>query len=104
MLVWKTYFGTAPYLARLLPFFHRYAGGAKAESKVSWNGRESFEKAAPYPWFAKTQFTHSQRLTAVMASEKVVSTLPGHSTRPAARARTGNRSYNTATTENNPNR
>src|SRR5208282_2855541 len=41
--------------ARLLPFFHRYAGGAKAESKVSWNGRESFEKAAPYPWFAKTQ-------------------------------------------------
>ena len=28
--------------------FHRYAGGAKAESKASWNGRESFEKAAPY--------------------------------------------------------
>ncbi len=25
-----------PYLARLLPFFHRYAGGAKAESKASW--------------------------------------------------------------------
>ena len=45
----------------------------KAESKVSWNGRESFEKAAPNPWFAKTQFTHSQRLTAVMASEKVAS-------------------------------
>ena len=55
--------------ARLLPFFHHYAG-AKAESKASWNGRESFEKAAPYPWFAKTQFTHSQRLTAVMASER----------------------------------
>src|SRR5271166_1740552 len=91
-------------LARVLPFFHRYAGGAKAERKASWNGRESFEKDAPYPWFAKTQFTHSQRLTAVMASEKVVSTLPGHATRPAARARTGNRSYNTATTENNPNR
>ena len=90
--------------ARLRPFFHRYAGGAKAESKVSWNGRESFEKAAPNPWFAKTQFTHSQRLTAVMASEKVVSTLPAHSTRPAARARTGNKAYNTATTEYNPNR
>src|SRR5271166_1869416 len=75
--------------ARLLPFFHRYAGGAKAESKTSWNGRESFEKAAPYPWFAKTQFTHSQRLTAVMASKKVVSTLPGHSTRPARAPATG---------------
>src|SRR5262249_38526798 len=64
--------------ARLCPFFHRYAGGAKAESKASWNGRESFEKAASNPWLAKTQSTHSQRLTAVMASEKVVSALPGH--------------------------
>src|SRR5262249_52472421 len=90
--------------ALLCPFFHRHAGGAKAESKASWNGRESFEKAASNPWLAKTQSTHSQRLTAVMASEKVVSALPGHPTRPAACARAGNRAYNTATTENNPNR
>src|SRR5512135_400835 len=54
--------------------------------------------------FAKTQSTHSQRLTAVIVSENVVSTLPGQSTPAADLEGLGSRSYSKATTENNPNK
>ena len=95
--------GTA-HLARLLPFLESYAVGARAESKASWNARGSFEKASLNPWCAKTQSTHSQRLTAVIASENVVSTFPGQSTRALDLLCLGSRSYSNVTTENNPNR
>src|SRR5512135_517389 len=82
----------------------RYAAGAKAESKVFRNARGSFEKASLNPWCAKTQSTPSQRLTAVIASENVVSTLPGQSTPAADLMGLGSFFNDTATTENNPNR
>src|SRR5512135_3222902 len=82
----------------------RYAAGAKAESKVFRNARGSLEKASLNPWFAKTQSTHSQRLTAVIVSENVVSTLPGQSTPAADLVGLGSSSNSKATTENNPNK
>ena len=53
---------------------HRYAAGAKAESKRFRSARGSFEKASPRPRCAKTQSDHSQRLTVAIASENVAST------------------------------
>src|ERR1019366_2893582 len=53
---------------------------------------------------AKTHSTHSQRLTAVMASENVTSFLPGHSTARSRAYFLGNWLYNPATTVYSPNR
>jgi hypothetical protein len=51
---------------------------------------------------AKTHSSHSQRLTAVMASEKVTSSLPGHCTARSRADRLGNCWYKQATTVDTP--
>src|SRR3954462_817488 len=53
---------------------------------------------------AKTHSSHSQRLTAVMASEKVTSCLPGQFTARTWAYRRGNWLYKQATTVYSPNR
>jgi hypothetical protein len=53
---------------------------------------------------AKTHSSHGQRLTAVMASEKVTSRLPGQSTARARAYRFGNWLYKQATKVYSPNR
>src|SRR3954451_12893033 len=62
------------------PFFEDQAAGASAWSSRQRKGCVSFSKASRCPGIAKTHSTHSQRLTAVMASENVTSCFPAQST------------------------
>src|SRR5262249_49521612 len=85
-------------------YIEAHVAGARAWSRTARKGRESFSKASRWPGIAKTHCCHSQRLTAVMASEKVMSCLPGQSTTRTWVYRRGNWLYRAATTVYNPNR
>src|SRR5436190_8431412 len=89
---------------RLLPISEGQAAGAKAWSSRQRKGRGSFSRGSRYPGIAKTHSTHSQRLTAAMASENVTSCFPAQSTARTPAYRLGNWLYKHATTVYAPNR
>ena len=79
------------------------AAGARAYRIARRNGPGSFAKAPSWPPLAKTQSVHSQRRTAVMASENVTAPLPSQTTPGPSCASAGSCSYHSATTLYNPN-
>ena len=68
-----------------------YDDGASPDSSATRKDGGSFAKASLWPGIAKTHCCHSQRLTAVMASEKVPSCFPGQAISPCAWSAAGNR-------------
>src|SRR5437588_5962631 len=86
------------------PYSEDHAAGARAWSSRQRKGRGSFSKGCRQPGIAKTHSTHSQRLTAVMASENVTSCFPSHSTARSRAYRLGSWLYKHTTTLYSPNR
>src|SRR5262245_46668456 len=89
-------------LVRLWPFFAGYTAGATACNRVFRRRGGILAKAPLCGGVAKTHWSHSHRRTAVMASEKVTSCLPGYPTPCRFRQRAGNAAYHSAITAYSP--